>query len=89
MVCQKERRTTELSSPAKRGLHPPRSVLESGELESPLVVCDCFRQFGRVQVQVDVNQVGEQPLGVPTVLFRILHLQIAALGTWEEQSVDN
>ena len=40
-------------------------------------------------MQVNVDQVGEQPLGVPTVLFRILHLQIAALGTWEEQSVDN
>ena len=40
-------------------------------------------------MQVNVDQVGEQPLGVPTVLFRILHLQIAALGTWEERSVNN
>ena len=70
------------ASPAQRGLHSPSSVLESCQLEGSLVIGNCLDQFGRVQVQIDVNQVGKQPLWVPAVLLGVLHLQVAALGTW-------
>ena len=70
------------ASPAQRGLHSPSSVLESCQLEGSLVIGNCLNQFGRVQVQIDVNQVGKQPLWVPAVLLGVLHLQVAALGTW-------
>ena len=75
------------ASPAQRGLHSPGSVLESCQLEGSLVIGNCLDQFGRVKVQVDVNQVGEQPLWVPAVLLGVLHLQVAALGAWKNHQV--
>ena len=41
-----------------------------------LIVGESADQSLAVQVQVDVYQVGEKPLGVPAVLLGVLHLQV-------------
>ena len=96
MTCERKRinvqfriRQNDTALPAKRGLHPPGGVLEGCELECSLVVGNCLDQFGGVKVQINVNQVGEQPLGVPAVLLGVLHLQVAAFGAWKVLSVSS
>ena len=96
MTCERKRindqfriRQNDTALPAKRGLHPPGGVLEGCELECSLVVGNCLDQFGGVKVQIDVNQVGEQPLGVPAVFLGVLHLQVAAFGAWKVLSVSS
>jgi hypothetical protein len=56
------------------------ACLEGLNLERSLVVGDCLGQLVAVQVEVDVDDVGEQPLGLPPVLLWVLHLR-TVLGT--------
>ena len=41
-----------------------------------LIIGESADQSLAVQVQVDVYQVGEKPLGVPAVLLGVLHFQV-------------
>jgi hypothetical protein len=51
------------------------ACLEGLNLERSLVVGDCLGQLVAVQVEVDVDDVGKQPLGLPPVLLWVLHLR--------------
>ncbi len=50
------------------------SHLERVHGERPLVVCERLRQHVRVEVEVKVDQVAQQPAGLPVVLLWVAHL---------------
>ncbi len=52
--------------------------LEGLSGEGPLVVGERGGERRGVEVQVEVDQVAQQPLRAPVVLLRILHFQILA-----------